>query len=120
MAKPSKSQPATKPSKPPKPVLLNAERVAQRENTMAYKYAKASMLASAAPRKGPCYHNADNNNNANNDNANNNNANNNHADNNNADNNNDNNNNNKAGGRDNGGCGCSHRGNWIADATNHM
>ncbi|QRW20496.1 hypothetical protein RhiXN_09471 [Rhizoctonia solani] len=110
MAKPSKSQPATKPSKPPKPVLLNAERVAQRENTMAYLYAKASMLASAAPRKGPCYHNADNNNNANNDNANNNNANNNNADNNNADNNNDNNNNNKAGGRDNGGCGCSHRG----------
>ncbi|KAF8751735.1 hypothetical protein RHS01_08182 [Rhizoctonia solani] len=31
MAKPSKSQPATKPSKPPKPILLNAEKVARHD-----------------------------------------------------------------------------------------
>ncbi|GAB1527790.1 hypothetical protein RhiTH_010978 [Rhizoctonia solani] len=118
MAKPSKSQPATKPSKPPKPVLLNAERVARRENTTAYKYAKASTLASAAPRKGPRYHDADNNNNANNDDANNDDANDDDADNDNdddADNNNDDDD--EAGGRDNGGRGRSHGGNWIADAT---
>ncbi|KAF8749547.1 hypothetical protein RHS01_10036 [Rhizoctonia solani] len=59
MAKPSKSQPATKPSKPPKPILSNAEKVARRENTATYKNAKASTLASAAPRKGPRYHDAD-------------------------------------------------------------
>ncbi|KAF8753910.1 hypothetical protein RHS01_06847 [Rhizoctonia solani] len=53
MAKPSKSQPATKPSKPPKPILSNAEKVARRENTATYKNAKASTLASAAPAKDP-------------------------------------------------------------------
>ncbi|QRW25162.1 hypothetical protein RhiXN_07111 [Rhizoctonia solani] len=89
-----------------KTFLSNAERVVQCENTTAYKYAKASTLASAAPCKGPCYHNTDNNNADNNNNDNDNNA----DDNNNNDNDNDNDNDNKAGGCDNGGCGCSHRG----------
>ncbi|GAB1527630.1 hypothetical protein RhiTH_010806 [Rhizoctonia solani] len=118
MAKPSKSQPATKPSKPPKPVLSNAERVARRENTTAYKYAKASTLASAAPRKGPRYHDADNDDNANDDDANNDDANDNNADDDNDDDaDDDNDDDDEAGGRDNGGRGRSHGGNWIADAT---
>ena len=64
MAKASKPKPATK---PPKPVLSSAARAAQRENAKAYKNAKASTLASAAPRKGPRYHDVeDDDNNANN------------------------------------------------------
>ncbi|KAJ1300029.1 hypothetical protein OPQ81_011149 [Rhizoctonia solani] len=56
MPKASKPKPATKP-KPP--VLSSAEKALQRANTAAYKNAKVSTLASAAPRKGPRFHDAD-------------------------------------------------------------